>query len=186
MNQKQTKYESPIRLAELKPVETLRKIGLQDNHIVCDIGAGSGIFTIPAANFTNNTVYALEINDEMLEIIQRKAQSEGITNIKPIKVKNDHFDMEKDSVDIVLMVTVLHEINNNSVILKEVNKILKDDGKFVIIEFHKRETPMGSPTAHRIDKIEVEVMLRNRDFTVLDNFDLGDNFYCLVCMKDKN
>jgi len=32
MNHLQMKLENPIRLAELKPAETLKIIGLQDNH----------------------------------------------------------------------------------------------------------------------------------------------------------
>ncbi len=53
-----------------------------------------------------------------------------------------------------------------------------------VTEFHKRETPMGPPTAHRMGKDEVKNILVNKGFTVLDDFDLGDNFYCLVFTRD--
>ena len=180
MDNKLMKFENPVRIEELKPKETLKRIGLQGNHVLCDIGAGSGIFTIPAAMVTKNKVYAFEINDEMLSIIGEKARKEGIENIRLIKVRDDHFDAEGDSVDIVLMVTVLHEIHNTSVSLEEVKRVLKDNGKFAVIEFHKRKTPMGPPTAHRMGKEEVRDMLENIGFVVLEDFDLGDNFYCLV------
>jgi len=68
MDNKQMKFENPVRIKELKPIETLIRIGLKENHVVCDIGAGSGIFTIPASMITKNKVYALEINDAMLSI----------------------------------------------------------------------------------------------------------------------
>ncbi|MGD9568698.1 MAG: class I SAM-dependent methyltransferase [Sedimentibacter sp.] len=185
MRNKQLKSENPIRLLELNPSGTLKKIGLLENLTVCDIGAGSGIFTIPAATITNNTVYALEINDEMLSVIQVKAEKEGIHNIKPVKVENKRFDLEDNSVDMALMVTVLHEIDDQAAMSEEIKRILKDGGKLAIIEFHKRETPMGPPVAHRMGRDEVLDLLRKKGFTIWNDFDLGDNFYCLVFKRDK-
>lgn len=186
MNKKQMKFENPVRLEELKPKETLQRIGLQEDHVLCDFGAGSGIFTLPAAKITKNKVYALEINDDMLTIIAEKAKNEGISNIETIKVHNDHFDLEDGSVDIVLMVTVLHEIQNKHAVLEETKRLLNDNGKFAVIEFHKRETPMGPPPAHRMGKNEVLNLLGNSGFKVIEDFDLGDNFYCLVFKLKSN
>jgi len=56
MNHKQIELENPERLAELSPKDTLMRIGLGEKDIICDIGAGSGIFTIPAAGITKNTL----------------------------------------------------------------------------------------------------------------------------------
>jgi len=181
LNSKIAKFENPVRLEELKPEETLLKIGLQDNHDLCDVGAGSGVFTFPAAAMlTKGKVYALEINDEMLAVMEEKSKKAGISNIEFIKVQDNRFEIESYSVDIVLMVTVLHEIENKNVILQEVKRVLKDTGKFAVIEFHKRETPTGPPTTHRLGKDEVEDLLTKAGFRVKENFDLGENFYCLV------
>jgi ubiquinone/menaquinone biosynthesis C-methylase UbiE len=180
MNNNQIKLENPVRLEELNPTNTLKKIGLQENHILCDIGAGSGIFTIPAARITRKEVYALDINDEMLSIISRKAEAESITNIELIKVKDDHFEIMDNSIDIALLVTVLHEIQNPAVFLTEIKRILKNNGQIAVIEFHKRDTPIGPPINHRMGKDEVTDQLKNIGFIVHKDFDLGDNFYCLV------
>lgn len=180
MNHIQIKLENPKRLSELKPVETLIKIGLQDNDLVCDIGAGSGIFTIPAARITRKNVYAVDINDEMLSIINRKAVAEGIANIELIKVKEGHFEIMDHYIDIALLVMVLHEIHNPTVFLKEIKRILKNNGKIAVIEFHKRDTPMGPPIGHRMGKDKVIDQLTNIGFIVNKDFDLGDNYYCLV------
>lgn len=180
MQNKQLKLENPRRLAELNPTETLMRIGLLDNHTVCDIGAGSGIFTLPAARLTKNKVYALEISAEMLSVIGDKAQAEGATNIELAKVKGDHFDLADHSIDLALMVTVLHEIEDKAVMLAEINRILKDTGRLAIIEFHKQETPMGPSLSHRISQAETIDTLNCAGFVKFDSFDLGDNFYCVV------
>ena len=180
MNAKQMKLENPLRLEELKMEETLKKIGLEEDKVLCDIGAGSGIFTIPGAKITKETVYALDINDEMLSIIAEKAKTEGIDNIKLIKVEDEHFNLTDHAADIVLMVTVLHEISNTTVFLEEVKRILKDKGRIAVIEFHKRRTSMGPPPEQRLGSDEVSAKLTNTGFKVDKEFDLGDNYYCLV------
>lgn len=180
MQIKQIKLENPLRLAELNPTETLKRIGLLANYSLCDIGAGSGIFTLPAASITRNKVYALEISDEMLTIIGAKAQAEGRDNIELVKVKGDHFALEDHLVDIVLLVTVLHEIENITALLEELQRIVKDNGKIAVIEFHKRVTPMGPPIDHRMGKEDTVANLKKAGFIVCEDFDLGDNFYCLV------
>jgi len=185
-NDKQKKFENPIRMQELKPEDTLEKVGLAANHVLCDIGAGTGIFTIPAAKITKKKVYAIDIQDEMLAIIGDKAKAEGIGNIERIKVSDERYPMTDGSVDIALMVTVFHEIKNKSGLLQEITRILKDTGKMVIIEFHKRQTPMGPPVERRLAKDEVIEKLTHAGLMVREEFDLGDNFYCLVFEKESH
>lgn len=179
-NSKQMRMENPLRIAELKPLETLIRIGLGENDAVCDIGAGSGIFTIPAAQITKNKVYALELDDEMLEVIGEKTRSLGLNNIELVKVSDDKFPIEDHTVDCTIIVTVFHEIENKQVFLSEIKRMLKNDGKIMVIEFYKRETPMGPPIDHRIEESEVKKDFSESGFTVAENFVLGDNFYCLI------
>lgn len=180
MNNKQTKLESPARMEELKPLDTLSRIGFKKNQTLCDIGAGSGIFTIPAALYTESIVYALEKDKEMLSIIDSKIKQNGITNVRLIEVSGDNYDVEDEIIDIALMVTVLHEIDNKPVILKEVKRMLKPEGKLAVVEFHKRQTPVGPPIPHRIAQEEVTALLVENGFVVQDTFDLGDNLYCAL------
>lgn len=183
MQNRQLKFESSARLSELKPAETLKRIGLMDSHILCDIGAGSGIFTLPGAKMTQNTVYALEKSEEMLSIIRDKIRNENISNITLIKVEDERFAIADHSVDLALLVTVLHEITDKSVFLTEIKRILKDTGKLAIIEFHKQETPMGPPVDHRISKDETQRELEAVGLKKLDFYDLGDNYYCMIFGK---
>ena len=184
MKHKQLKLEDPKRLEELNPLKTLHRLGIEENHVLCDVGAGSGIFTVAAATMTKSTVFALEVDKEMLNLIEEKAKQNDLTNIRPIEVRDDRYDIDNDSVDIVLLVTVLHEIDNKAAMLREINRILKAEGKFAVIEFHKGETPMGPPMTLRLDKTEVEAIAGKNGFAKIDNFDLGENMYCLVFKKN--
>lgn len=185
MKHKQEKLERPERLAELRPAETLRRVGFEDGQVLADIGAGSGIFTIPAARTTGDTVYALDTDPEMLRIIAGKAQQDGLTNIKLVAVSGDRFDIEAGVVDLALLVTVLHEIGDKAIMLEEIGRILKGGGRLLVIEFNKRETSMGPPMAIRLDKSETEAVLTAAGFSRTAGFELGDNMYGLVFTKDK-
>lgn len=183
MNHKQQKFENPVRLEELKPLETLKRIGFHDGMTLCDIGAGTGIFTLPAAEISGEKVYALEISDDMLDILREKVEAGGMENIQLIKVHSETLEVETGGIDVALMVTVFHEIEEKTVMLAEVNRMLKADGRFAIIEFHKRATPMGPELDHRISKGETQEELTRAGFVQVEDMDLGENFYCLVFAK---
>lgn len=183
MKHKQDKLERPERLEELRPLETLRRIGVQADSVVCDIGAGTGIFTIPAASMTRNTVYALEVDQQMLDIIAAKAQQQGLGNVRGLNVHDNQVDIADGTVDVAIMVTVLHELETKTGLLEEYWRILKPGGKLAVIEFYKRETPMGPPMKMRLSEEDVEALLRPVGLEVTDRFDLSDNMYGLVFEK---
>jgi 2-polyprenyl-3-methyl-5-hydroxy-6-metoxy-1,4-benzoquinol methylase len=181
MNQsKQMRMENPIRLAELDPIGTLQRIGIGETDVICDVGAGSGIFTIPAARLTGGKVYGLEIDDEMLEVIEEKAKDQGLSNIDLVKVENDRFPLDNGIADLLFMVTVLHEIENKAAFLSETKRVLKENGKIMVIEFHKRETPFGPPVPHRLGREETQNIMEEAGLFLSDELILGDNFYCLI------
>jgi len=177
------KLENPERLRELRPEETLKNIGLENGQVLCDIGAGSGIFTLPAAQITSGPVYALDVREDFLQLIQEKAQALGLNNIHTVQVEGTAFDLPDCTADIVLMVTVLHEIPDKPAFLQEIYHILKKNGKAALIEFHPRRTPMGPPPERRMQQEEVETLFSSAGFKPEEEFDLGENFYCKVFLK---
>lgn len=83
-------------------------------------------------------------------------------------------------MDAVILVTVLHEIEDKNFVLAEFKRIMKSKAKLAIVEFHKRQTPMGPPVLQRLSKEEVAEMSGTYGFDMTGEFDLGENLYCLV------
>ena len=81
MTDKAKKFENPARLDELSPESTLIRAGLSEGMSLCDIGAGTGIFSVAAARISSAAVNALDISDEMLEIISRKKAEVNLQNL---------------------------------------------------------------------------------------------------------
>ncbi|MHB1485428.1 MAG: class I SAM-dependent methyltransferase [Saccharofermentanales bacterium] len=174
------KYENLVRLIELDPYNTLVKSGFAENMILCDIGAGSGIFSFPAAQISSNDIYALEIDDGMIEFLVNKKQIQNVSNLKILKVDSSKLPLDDGICDMAIMVTVLHEIENKESMLREIKRIMKMNGRFVVIEFKKQKTPMGPPVDSRISEEDVEEISKNVGFTIVSRFELGANFYMLI------
>lgn len=174
------KFENPIRIAELNPKNTLIKAGFKENMILCDIGAGTGIFSFPATKISNNNIYALEISDSMMELLNSRMAEQNTKNLIIKKVDSTVLPLDNNSCDMAIMVTVLHEIEDKEYMLNEIKRILKEKGRLMIIEFHKRKTPMGPPVDHRLSQEYVEEICNSNQLKIMDEFSLGDNFYCSV------
>jgi ubiquinone/menaquinone biosynthesis C-methylase UbiE len=185
MDHRQSKYENPTRLAELNPPETLRRLGLMDGDVVCDIGAGSGLFSIPAAQLTRAAVYALDIDDGMLAIIRDKAAQAQLPNISTVRVHGLDLGVDAGSVDIALLVTVLHEVPDRTAFVKSVAGLLKPRGKVAVIEFHKRETPLGPPMSIRLSRDEIAADRAAAGLELAESYDLGENLWCAMFREQR-
>jgi ubiquinone/menaquinone biosynthesis C-methylase UbiE len=174
------RLENPVRIAELDPANTLIKAGFQKTMTLCDIGAGSGIFSFPAGKLTGGDVYALEISDEMIRLLESRAEEHNISNLKIKKVESEILPVDSSTCDMAVMVTVLHELEDKPGMLHEIKRILKEKGKLLVIEFHKGQTPMGPPSDHRISQEEAEEICNKNGFQTIDAFSLGDNYYGIV------
>ena len=174
------KLESQIRIAELNPKNTLIKAGFKDDMILCDIGAGTGIFSFPATKISSKDIYALEISDSMIELLENRKAERNTKNLKIKKVDSTILPLDNNSCDMAIIVTVLHEVENKEFMINEIKRVLKKEGKLMIIEFHKRKTPMGPPTDHRLSEERVEQICNSNGLKTIDKFSLGDNFYSVV------
>lgn len=175
MDKKVKKLESNRRIEELKPVETLMNIDINEKTVLLDYGAGTGIFTIPASRITKDKVYAYDIDENMINIIKQKSNNESIENIYFLKNKNDLQTVPNNSVDHILLVTVYHEIKDIEDLFMDFNYLLKENGKVTILEFHYKETPMGPPLSYRIPKDRIIEEFKEYRFNLSYELILGEN-----------
>ncbi|MBC8059065.1 MAG: class I SAM-dependent methyltransferase, partial [Clostridiaceae bacterium] len=111
------------RRKEFPPEEVLQMLAIKKTDNILDLGAGTGYLTIPAAQMVHELVYALDMDEKMLEIIDCKAQDESITNIQLVKGSIDNIPLPDDSIDIVLASLVLHEIKPLSTTLQQIKRV---------------------------------------------------------------
>ena len=136
--------DNPIRRWLQPPGEMVEKLAVTTEQTVMDFGCGPGFYTIELAQRAK-TVVAMDLQTEMLQRAQRKAAKAGAQNIKFLQSDGKSIQLEDGSVDLILLVTVFHEIADSAAALGEFNRILKPAGKLAIVEVTKKGVFPGAP-----------------------------------------
>jgi ubiquinone/menaquinone biosynthesis C-methylase UbiE len=81
----------------------------------------------------------------MLKKAQNKAAKAGAKNIKFLQSDGKSLQLEDESVDMILLVTVYHEVGQSEAVLKEFSRVLKPEAKLTIVEVVKKGIFPGAP-----------------------------------------
>ncbi len=128
---------------EEKIPEVIEKLRLKPGDIVADIGSGSGTFSIPMAKAIapNGILYAVDIDQKMLDYVAERAKKEGVTNLRTVLGVNDDPKLPVKDVDVAFFHRVLHMIEHRQVYLNATAPYLKPDGRVVIIDKNPEQSP---------------------------------------------
>ncbi len=108
---------------------------LQEGQTFLDFGCGTGDFTIPAAKKVSDKgkVYALDYFPRQLKIVAERSVKVGLTNIETI-LSDNKTGLPDESVDVIWMCDVLHEIKEKQAVLEELYRVLKREGLLAIYD----------------------------------------------------
>lgn len=140
------------------PEKIISRSGINSGMTVLEIGCGSGAFTTDVARVVGNggIVYALDIEIKMLKQVANKlnrVENNDIQNIRLIQASAYALPFSKEFFDVVYMVAVFQEIPDKERALKEINRVLKDNGILSISEFIvDPDYPLKSTTIKMIQK----------------------------------
>jgi ubiquinone/menaquinone biosynthesis C-methylase UbiE len=134
--------ESAERIASLRIGEVIAKLNLKPGDVVADLGAGTGLFSLPLAQaVTSGRVYAVELDEGFLTQIQDKAKTANVTNVVPVLGKFTDPALPARDVDVAFFHDVLHHVENRAAYLESVARYLKPGGRIVVIEFNPGDSP---------------------------------------------
>jgi ubiquinone/menaquinone biosynthesis C-methylase UbiE len=128
--------ETPARVESLKIYETMAKLGLKPGQMVADIGAGTGIFSLRFASAIKpgGKVYAVDVDEKLLEHIAEAATEQGLVNVMPVLGEFDDPSLPVE-VDLAFINDVLHHIEHRAEYLKNLAEYLKPGGRIAVIDF---------------------------------------------------
>jgi len=135
--------------------EFLEEVGVCSGQIVLDFGCGSGTYTIPAARIVGEfgLVYALDASRSALDRVEEKAKREGLGNIVRIEEGEFSLRLRDASVDHVLLIDVLHEIDDKEGVFDRIDRVVKPDGDVIVYPMH-------------MDEEDVVKLVLNKSFTL--------------------
>lgn len=122
---------------EQRPREVIRKMGLRDGDVVADVGCGTGYFArrMARAVAPSGRVYAVDIQQEMLDRMQGLLAKEGVTNVVPVLGEADDPKLPPAALDWILLVDVYHELQQPKAMLAKIREGLKPAGRVALIEY---------------------------------------------------
>ncbi len=167
--------EDPSRDAWQKPHEVVMALELKSTDTIADIGAGTGYFARRFAHHAGK-VYAVDINKDLLTLAAKGAPA----NLSTILADPDDPKLPTGGVDTIFLCDVLHHIGSRAAYYGKLRSALKPGGRIVIVDFFKKELPVGPPPAMKLSEQEVRKELDDAGFRQVKSFDFLAHQYFLV------
>lgn len=114
-------------------------LGLKPGMKVADIGAGTGLFTLPFSDAVgpDGKVYAVEIAKNFLQHIRDRAQKANATNVETVLCTERSVELPENSIDLAFICDVYHHFEYPQDSLASLHKALKPGGEIILIDFKR-------------------------------------------------
>lgn len=162
--------ERNSRIQEENTNLALVSLPLKNNSIVADIGAGSGFYTFRVAQrIPKGKIYAVEIQDEAITFLKKKASDDRYANVTVIKGNEQSPNLPANSIDLAFMVDVYHELQYPAAYLSALKKALKPNGQLLLLEYKAEDPAVAIKPEHKMSVRQVEKELLANGFKLIKN-----------------
>lgn len=158
--------EDPQRDEYQKPHDVIMALGLKEGEVVADIGAGSGYFSLRFAHHVGDKgrVYAVDMSPDMILYMNRRIREMHLKNVVTILSAPDDPLLMEASVDRFFICDTWHHIENKTQYLALMKKMLKPGGQVIMIDFQKKDLPLGPPPEMKIAREDVLHQMKSNGF----------------------
>jgi precorrin-6B methylase 2 len=166
----------------LKIDEVIAKLALKHGDVVADIGSGSGTFSIPMAKAIaqNGVLYAVDIDQAMLDHVAGRAKEQGVTNLRTVLGDYDDPKLPVKNVDVAFFHRTLHMIEHRQAYVNATAKYLKPDGRVVVIDKNREDSPDSWMWLNQSD---VDTWMAAISFYPAQHFAVFDDRYFVVYQR---
>ena len=149
--------ERPSRELEERPQILIKSLKLKKGDNVADIGVGTGYFARRIARVigSKGTVYGVDIQPEMLELLAKNLGKIGIKNVKGVLGTIKNPNLPANSIDLALMVDVYHEFSHPHEMLQNLCLALKTGGRIAFVEYRMEDPNVPIKLLHKMSQLQV-------------------------------
>jgi len=121
-------------------INVLKEVGIKPGFHILDYGCGPGSYLISLAELIGSSgqIYALDIHPLAIEKVNKIASERGLINVKTI-LSDFNTGISDNSIDVVLLYDVFHDLSKQNHVLQELHRILKPNGILSFSDHHMRE-----------------------------------------------
>lgn len=163
------------------PVKNLKALGLREDAIVADLGAGTGFYSVTAGHLVpKGKVYAVEIVKDFLETIKKKVREAHLRNVEIIWGNIEKIGGTKIGdgvIDAAVASNVLFQVEDKKNFILEIKRILKKGGSVLLIDWSESSV-MGAKII--IPKERAREMFEKEGFIFEREIDAGAHHYGMI------
>ncbi|GAA0494058.1 class I SAM-dependent methyltransferase [Salinibacillus aidingensis] len=174
---KADKLIDPGRQEKVPQDKVVELLALSGDEKIVDLGAGNGYLTLPLARQTSERVMAVDVEDGMLTMLDQRAKEAGIRNIDRMISQIERLKFPDAMFDRAVAAFVLHEVDGIERTLKEISRVLKTEGKLLVLDWEAHESDDGPPLDHRIHSSRMKGFLENAGFKTEEGYLNSDIYY---------
>ena len=173
------RFDDPKRDEWQMPERVIDALGLKRGESVADIGAGTGYFTIRLAkSAAKAVVYAVDIEQAMVEHTLGRAKQERLGNVIGVKAEADRTNLPAP-VDVALIIDTFHHLPNRVAYFRNLERQLKPGARVVIIDWRK-DSPEGPPVEFRYSPEQISAELAQAGFALAESHDFLPRQHFLI------
>jgi ubiquinone/menaquinone biosynthesis C-methylase UbiE len=171
-------------MAFSEPAKNLEAFGLHEGQHVADFGSGSGFYSLAAAKLVKESgkVYAIDVQQDLLTRLKSNAHAEHINNIEVIHGNLEAVNGTKladNSADAVIIANVLFLSDDKQGIITEAKRILKPEGRILIVDWTDSFGGMGPTPDMVFTQQETRELCEKLGFEFVTGILAGDHHYGL-------
>lgn len=172
----------------MDPASLMASCNLQATDSVADFGAGSGfVARAAAACVPSGTVFAVEINRDIVARLGHEATEMHIKNLHPIWGDIEIAGGSKlgdRSMDMVIISNTLFHIEDKEGCFKEALRVLKPGGRLLVVDWTESFGGLGPRPQSVVSKDFVRELSKRLGFEYLtDALQAGDHHYAILLKK---
>jgi len=176
--------DRPERVQTERTDLVIDNLPFEPDSDVADIGVGSGHFALQIAErLSSGTVYAVDIQPEMLAIVESRAVAAGLDNVELVLATETSPGLGPDSIDLAFMVDAYHEFAKPREVMQQLRVALRPGGKVVLIEYRAENPDIPIIPVHKMTAEQVGREMQALDFEFVGNPDFLPQQHFLVFAK---
>lgn len=140
----------PTRATWQLPSRVVAALDLDAGDRVADVGAGEGYFTFPLAEAVGGggRVYAVEIEEHLVDAIERQAHLRDVANVDAVLGELDDPRLPDRGIDLVFLCNTYHHLENRTAYFSRLRTDLRPGGRVAIVDMRPDLTGIAGLFSH--------------------------------------
>lgn len=168
-----------------QPEKNIEQFHVDPGMSVADLGSGAGFYSLAVSDVVGDTgtVYAIDVQKDLIQKLKNEADKRQKKNIKTIwsDIEEVHGSTLNDAVvDRVLIANTLFQVEHKEGLIKEAHRILRKNGKMLLVDWSDSFGGLGPHKEDVIIEERAKKICEENGFVFEKKISAGDHHYGMI------